>query len=395
MIRARRAKDGSTTYQLVVYAGRNARGGDEYVRRTLRGVSRREATRVHAQLTLDVQEGRTGPSRSLTVRQLSEEWWETHARELSPSTRIGYRHWLDSRVLPHFGRKRISTVSTADVEKWLGQLRDGPHPLGIRSIRACRTVLSAMFTAAVRWGYLPSSPVLRARVPQAPKWTPRAPEPELVATRLAAAEARDPDLGVFARMAIVLGARRGELAALRWTDIDFTAGLVHIRHAIVSDDETLSGRRRGARLVTKDTKTHSERAIAIDPTTMNALRNMRSRHVEAALACGVGYPTDAYVWPGNVEGTRPRPPDRFTYDWVCVDKAVDDGAHVRLHDLRHFHGTMLVGAGVPLPSVRDRLGHSSVTVTDIYVDGRSEWDQRSAEIMGAILDSGTLSGPSR
>jgi integrase len=387
-------KDGSTTYQLVVYAGRNDRGGDEYVRRTLRGVSRREANKVHAQLTLDVQEGRTGPSRSLTVKQLSIEWWEAQARELSPSTRIGYRHWLDARVLPHFGRKRISTVSTADIEKWLGHLREGPNPLGIRSIRACRTVLSAMFTAAVRWGYLPSSPVLRARVPRAPKWTPRAPEPELVAARLAAAEARDPDLGVFARMAVVLGARRGELAALRWTDVDLAAGLVHIRRAVVSDDDTASGHRRGARLTTKDTKTHSERTVAIDLATVNALHSMRSRHAEDALACGIGLPADAYLWRDNVEATRPRPPDRFTYDWVRIDKAVDDGAHVRLHDLRHFHGTMLVGAGVPLPSVRDRLGHSSVTVTDIYVDGRSEWDQRSAEIIGAVLDSGALSGPS-
>lgn len=80
------------------------------------------------------------------------------------------------------------------------------------------------------------------------------------------------------------------------------------------------------------------------------------------------------------------PPDRFSYAWRQIDKAVDDGAHVRLHDLRHFHGTMLVGAGVPLPSVRDRLGHSSLTVTNIYVDGRPEWDRKSADIMGDVLD---------
>jgi integrase len=243
-----------------------------------------------------------------------------------------------------------------------------------------------MFTTAVRWGYLPSSPVERARVPRAPKWTPRSPEPEQVAVRIAAADARDPDLGLFARMAVATGARRGELAALRWTDVDMAGGLVHIRGAIVSDDESGTGLRRGGRVTTKDTKTHAERTVAIDAATTQALRSMRSRHVEDALACGVAYPADAYLFRGNVEGTTPRPPDRFSYDWIQVDKAVDDGAHVRLHDLRHFHGTMLVGAGVPLPSVRDRLGHPSVTVTDIYVDGRSEWDREAAQIMGKILD---------
>lgn len=66
------------------------------------------------------------------------------------------------RVLPEFGKKRISAVTTADVERWYGRLRDGDRPLGIRSIRGYRTVLSAMFSAAVRWGYPPSSPVERA-----------------------------------------------------------------------------------------------------------------------------------------------------------------------------------------------------------------------------------------
>ena len=361
-------------------------GRDEYARRTLTGVSRREATKAHAQLLIDVEHGRTGPSRSLTVLQLSQQWWDAAARDLSPSTRIGYRYWLDNRVLPEFGKKRISAVTTVDVERWYGKLRDGEKPLGIRSVRGCRTVLSAMFTAAVRWGYLPMSPVERARMPKGPKWNPRSPEPEHVASRIAAAEAKDRDLGVFARMAVAIGARRGELAGLRWSAIDFEQGFVRIDSAVVSTDEDNSGKRTGARLETKDTKTHAERFLALDAGTAKALREMRRRHVEAALACGVPYPADAYVWRENVEGTRPVPPDRFSYAWRQIDKAVDDGAHVRLHDLRHFHGTMLVGAGVPLPSVRDRLGHSSLTVTNIYVDGRPEWDRKSADIMGDVLD---------
>jgi len=386
-IRERRGRDGRVSYQLVVYAGRDGRGRDEYVRRTLTGVSRRDASKAHAQLVMDVERRQTGPSRSLTVKELANQWWESAARDLSPSTRIGYRYWLDSRVLPQFGKKRISAVTTADVERWYGQLRDGSRPLGIRSIRGCRTVLSAMFTTAVRWGYLPSSPVERARLPKAPKWTPRAPEPEQVAARIAEAEARDPDLGLFARMAVALGARRGELAGLRWSAIDLDEGVVRIDTAVVSADEDGTGRRSGSRLATKDTKTRAMRTVSLDSGTVRALREMRRRHVEAALACGVPYSQDAYLWRATVDGMEPLPPDRFSYAWRKVNAAVDDGAHVRLHDLRHYHGTMLVGAGVPLPSVRDRLGHSSLTVTNIYVDGRPEWDRRSADIIGAVLDS--------
>ena len=322
----------------------------------------------------------------MTVRQLAEQWWDAQSRDLSPSTRIGYRNWLDSRVLPHFGAKRISGVSTADVERWYGQLRDGEKPLGIRSIRGCRTVLSAMFTAAVRWGYLPASPVQHAKLPRAPKWAPRAPSPEQVALRVSLADQRDPDLGVFARMAVATGARRGELAGLRWSAVDLDEGEARIEAAVVNDDRDGSGRRQAGKVATKDTKTHAARTVALDVGTAEALRAMRRRHLEAALACGSSLPPDAYLWSKDVDGRRPRPPDRFTYDWIKVDQAANDGAHVRFHDLRHYHGTMLVGAGVPIASVRDRLGHSNLLVTNIYVDSRPEWDRKSADIMGDVLD---------
>ena len=392
-IRARKSSDGTVSYQLVVYAGRDGAGRDEYVRRTLTGVSKREATRAHAQLVVDVQQGRTGPSRSLTVAEMADQWWAAHAPELSPSTRIGYRGWLDSRVLPQFGSRRISSVTTADVERWYGQLRDGPKPLGIRSIRGCRTVLSAIFSTAVRWGYLPVSPVERARLPRAPKWTPRAPMPEQVAARIALADERDVDLGVFARMAVALGARRGELVALRWSDVDLDHGLVTIGASVVQADVEGTGRTDRGAYTSKDTKTHAERKLALDPGTIEALRAMRVRRVETALACGLSLPTDAYLWSDDPDGRTPRSPNRCTYDWIQIDRAADDGAHVRFHDLRHYHGTMLVGAGVPIASVRDRLGHSSLTVTNIYVDGRPEWDRRSAEIMGGLLDGPDSSAP--
>ena len=133
------------------------------------GVATRSDDRLHAQLVVDVQHGRTGPSRSLTVHQLVQQWWEAQAQDLSPSTRIGYRHWLDNRVVPYFGRKRISSVTTADIERWYGTLRDGATPArhsidpwvpngALRDVHGC----GALGLPAV-------SPVERARVPQAPE----------------------------------------------------------------------------------------------------------------------------------------------------------------------------------------------------------------------------------
>ena len=80
MIRSRKSKTGVVSYQLVVYAGLDANGDDEYVRRTVSGISKREANKLHAQLMVDVQSGRTSPSRSITVEELARHWWDTQAR---------------------------------------------------------------------------------------------------------------------------------------------------------------------------------------------------------------------------------------------------------------------------------------------------------------------------
>ncbi len=55
-----------------------------------------------------------------------------------------------------------------------------------------------------------------------------------------------------------------------------------------------TGRRTGGRLATKDTKIHAAHTVALDQRTIQALREMRHRHIEAALACGVPYPPDAF-----------------------------------------------------------------------------------------------------
>jgi hypothetical protein len=46
----------------------------------------------------------------MTVERLADEWWSTHAPELSPSTRIGYRYWLDHRLLTQSVRRIYAAV---------------------------------------------------------------------------------------------------------------------------------------------------------------------------------------------------------------------------------------------------------------------------------------------
>jgi integrase len=232
-----------------------------------------------------------------------------------------------------------------------------------------------MFKAAVRWGYVTTNPLREIDPPRRSKTGLAPPLPEEVARLLARADEIDPELGVYLRLAAASGARRGELGALRWTDLDLEGGELTVARAVVLDGS--------GGYVEKDTKTHQQRIVSIDPATAASLTALGKRAAANALLCGVSLPADAFVFSPEADGSVAWNPDRWTYAFVKL--RADAGVDCRLHDLRHYHGTELADAGIPLTAVRDRLGHTSLATTSIYAHARRVRDLAAAEAIARAL----------
>jgi integrase len=97
----------------------------------------------------------------------------------------------------------------------------------------------------------------------------------------------NPDLATFLQLAATTGARRGELCGLHWVSVDFEQGTVTIARSIVEDVD--------GHHIEKDTKTHSVRRVALDRTSMDALRLHRERCRERARACEVSLPESVRI----------------------------------------------------------------------------------------------------
>jgi integrase len=226
-----------SSWQLAVYVGYE-RGRSRYRYETVTG-SRRDAERRLTQLMADVESGRLGPSRAGTLEDLASAWWDARADQLSPTTRREYRRLLDRRILPVLGSKRVDRIKPADIERYYASLRKGEAPgggkLSAASIRAIHGILRSMFKAAVRWGYVTTNPLREIDPPRRATTGLAPPLPEEVTRLLAHADGTDPELGAYLRLAAASGARRGELGALRWSDLDLDEGEVVIARAIVLD----------------------------------------------------------------------------------------------------------------------------------------------------------------
>jgi hypothetical protein len=128
-------------------------------------------------------------------------------------------------------------------------------PVSASAVREMHTVLSGAFKQAVVWGWTAQNPAKLATPPAAGRAEVAPPDAEGVARLLTAAAEQDPELGLFLRLAVVLGARRSELIALKWRDVDLGRGEMLIASGVV--------RVAGQPLIDKDTKTHAKRRVAV------------------------------------------------------------------------------------------------------------------------------------
>ncbi|WP_253258360.1 site-specific integrase [Pseudonocardia sp. N23] len=177
-------------------------------------------------------------------------------------------------------------------------------------------------------------------------------------------------------LVMVTGLRRAELLALRWSDVDFDAGVIHVRRNHVR----VSGRN-----IEKDTKAHRSRRITVDGATVELLTEHRERFEERCGQLGVKPTSAAYLFSYSPTNDRPCNPSGVThrYGRMCERLAVVS----HLHALRHYSATELLTAGVDLRTVAGRLGHGGggATTLRVYAAWVSERDREAAAILGSRL----------
>lgn len=391
-------------FRAVVYAGKDPITGRKvYLKET--HPDRPGAERARDRLIAQVEAERI-PDQAATVAYLLDRWVEVVDHELSTrETNEGYirrtlkpalgdmplrklQHRVDilDRLYTHLrrcnalcdGRPRIDHRKT-DSAHDCAAAKCGPHrcrPMSAGAVRRVHAVLSAALNYAVSWGWIERNPADYAHPPKLPKRRALPPAPEQVAELLNAAAAADEELAVFLWLAVTSGARRGELVALRWTDLDLERGLMRIGSNYV----VRSGQRR-----LKGTKTDDERWLSLDALTVQVLQTLKAARGAALEPVGLSLPADAFVFSPDPLGAQPWHPDHFTHAYRAL--ADELGIAEPLKNLRHFNATQLLAAGVDLRTTAGRLGHSDggATTLRVYANWTRPADQRAAELLANDL----------
>jgi integrase len=277
---------------------------------------------------------------------------------LAASTYAGYRHNVEGHIVPALGRIGLRRLRADHLEAFYDGLlhrRDGRAALAPKTVYEIHLVIRGALADAVRRGLVSRNVALVAHAPRLrsiPKVEPRSWTAEQLRAflRAAAGHRLFPALWVAA----FTGLRRGELLGLRWGDFDERAATISINRGLIAIDYEVHE--------TRGKTPNARRRIDLDPTTLSVLTAWRHwQHAEQAAA---GIQTAGWMFTdGKGEPVHPHAVSQ-AFERIARRAGVPV---IRLHDLRHTHGTLLISAGVPVKVVSERLGHATPAFTiDTY-----------------------------
>lgn len=316
------------------------------------------------------------PAGSLTVEAFLQRWL-LHARgRVRAVTYEGYESLLRLHATPRLGEHVLAEVSPLLIQDLYGELSAAPPAgpgLSGGSVLNLHLVLTQAFGQAVRWQLLSVNPVAGAQPPR-----PRRP-PRLVVDSDLLRRLLDAVAGTWleapAGIAAATGMRRGEILALRWTDLDPGFTLLRVQRTL---QPTNGG------LVFEQPKTPRSRRTVLLPQFLRPfLERQRDDQQRRRDTLNERWLDNGLVLDRG-DG-RPINPDTLSTGWARFlrQHALPP---VRFHDLRHAHATLMLTQGVHPKVVSERLGHASIGITlDTYSHVLPTLQQEAAEAFDQLF----------
>jgi integrase len=361
------AKKGNR-YYAVIYEGVDPVTGKEQRRWYAAGTRKADAEKLVTELVKRHHDGEYRPPERLTVGEyLTQRWLPAQRSQLKATTFHSYESNIRLHVLPNLGGIALARLAPDDLDGLYARLlatgrrnRSGDGPgLSASSVRYVHRILRKALNDAVRKGTLVRNPATLADPPKRNATKKREDEMHVwnqsqLQTFLDSLDGQR--LAPAFVLAAHTGMRRGEVAGLRWADVDVDAKLIHIRqNAVVVNYE----------LRLTDAKTaNGRRTIDVNHDVVHALQSWRRKQAEERILLGAGYDDHDLVF-ARADGT-PTHPELLstTFDRIARHAGLP---RIRLHDIRHTHATLLLKAGVHIKVVSERLGHATPSFTlDVY-----------------------------
>ena len=291
----------------------------------------------------------------------ADSWMKDYARvECKTSTADGYEGVLRQYLLPRFANNRLDEITRDQIKSMINELV--AKNLSRNTIRNALCVIRGMINQAIEGGLLGFNPASRlgrfTRTAKSAEKNGVSLRTEEVQTFLDAASEICPEYYPLFLTAFRAGLRRGELVALQMGDLNFGKDAddlnryIFVQHNYVHREHT-------------STKSKKARRVDMSKDLRKTLVELRDKRLLEAFMRGMNDISDELVFP-SPDGCI-LDPDNLYHRYFLPVLAKAGIRKIRLHDLRHTFGSLLIQAGASIVYVKEQMGHSSIQVTvDTY-----------------------------
>lgn len=397
------AKDGTVSYILRVFVGRDDNG--KQIKESKKWTPEKKYTEkqlekeLNRQLTLFEDEVKCKyvncNYHGITVEEFSKLWIENFvATNLKKSTLASYNGKL-KRINRVLGKRKLQEVTPLMVSSFLADLKkpgsreDDAHlskekraanknrGLSDKTVKNYYGVFSSMFNTAKMWDAIDKNPMDGVKTPKVQRKKVKALKLEEVERLFVCLEKAPLQYQLFIKLGIFSGCRKGEMLGLKWTDIDFEHQLIRI------EDNLLYAYGEGTYEDTPKSES-SKKVIKLSKVILDLFQALKDEQQIIKDKLGDQYIDKNYVfttWNGNY--MHPATP----YKWFRYFQEKNGLPHTSIHQLRHTTATTLImEAHANVAEVSARLGHSDTsTTTNIYVSYFQEADARLSDTLDDIF----------
>jgi integrase len=290
----------------------------------------------------EIQAGRDAP----TVSYLAERYIEEHLPKKRQGSQLEDRSMIATRVLPALGALKVADVTFSDIDGLHRKITKGGTPLRANRVVA---LLSKMFALAIKWRMRTDNPCRGVERNPENKRTRYLSGAEIAALTDALTKHDDQQAANIVRSLLFTGARRGEVLAAKWEDIDLESG-VWTKPGATTKQKTLH-------------------RVPLSAPARLLLWELKATAVEGE-----------YVFPGRARGHRVE----IKSNWARLCKAARiTGA--RVHDLRHTYASIAASSGASLPTIGALIGHSQAQTTHRYAHLLDDPLRAATERVGSII----------
>ncbi|WP_160045644.1 site-specific integrase [Paenibacillus sp. USDA918EY] len=319
----------------------------------------------------------------MTFEAFVEEWKKNFVyTELEEKTIDSYVFHTEKRIVPYFGHMFMDQIKTMHILSFLDTLRkpdarlDGKGPLKSATIVYNFRVLKSIFTKAAEWKVITDNPMAGVKKPKEDDVKEMEVYDESEIKQLFRALEYEPiQTRVMVTLAVTTGMRRGEMAGLEWSRIDFDSGHIYVSQSLP--------KLKDGQPVLKAPKNKKPRRIAMPETLKTELELLYQARESELSEIDDQWADGKYSFVFCHPDGRPYEPGWFTKKWIDFHRRYNLKP-IRLHDLRHTSVSWMIYKKVHSEVIAKRVGHSNIKMLEIYGHIFDSVDQAAASVFDDI-----------